>query len=163
MNRTKIRPLGKTVSTTSNSNSDYADYVYMPDTGISSQNINDPTTLKQLTDDIHMLNKESHKQIYVFLRKHKPSTFFTQETNTVIFNRDMLTANVLVELHNLVHLCKQNEARQSIIDIQKKQYHDDMDSQKRPSKEVEIEDNPLSLSEQQKFVRMLDLNDSFKS
>lgn len=153
MNRTKIRPLGKLVSTAANSDTDF---VYQPDTGVTEKHFSDPALLKQLTDDIHALDKESHKQIYLLLRKHKDISFFTQESTMLIFNRDMLSQDVLVELHNLVHMCKENQARRTVIGVHEKQYADNLP--KSVSLAVTIEDNQTPISEGQKLQNMLLLN-----
>lgn len=159
--KTKIRTLGKKVAAAA----ELPILNYQPDTGISDNELKDSRVLDKLTIDIQGLDKESHKQIYVLLRKHKPQKFFTQESKTVIFDRDALPEEALKELYDLVQLCRENEERTKIIKRAEREYlgdrpkvKEDEDNGIPPSLEVYDPGFKSNPSEQQKLKNMLSLN-----
>lgn len=156
---TKIKTLGKNVG---------ADAVnpllnYQADTGISYEELKNGRILDKLTADIQSLDKESHEQIYVLLRKHKPEKFFTHESKTLIFDRDSLSEEALKQLYDLVKLCCENQRRDRIIKKAEQEYLGSLDSivvnndiaQSLGDYDTDFKYNP---SEQQKLTEMLFLN-----
>lgn len=157
--KTKIRTLGKSVAAAA----ELSQHEYQADTGISDKQLEDARVLDRLTMDIQGLDKESHKQIYLLVRKYKPSKFFTQESKTLIFDRDSLSDKAIMELYNLVELCKENQERSKVIKEAERVYLGD-----RPKETEDDNGIPPSLeaydpdfsnpSEKQKLKNMLSLN-----
>uniref|UniRef100_A0A6C0J7N9 Uncharacterized protein n=1 Tax=viral metagenome TaxID=1070528 RepID=A0A6C0J7N9_9ZZZZ len=158
---TKITSLGRDVVYVNNENNEYK-----PDYGVNKKNMDDINLLNKLTRDINECDKESHKQIYMMLRRYQPMKIFTQEQNCIIFDRNSLTKTQLLELYNLIEMCKENMKRIKIVKKAENEYIGERDKNTSylednripPSLDTykpDFKDNP---SEKQKVKNMLSLN-----
>jgi len=160
MSSTKIKTLGKSAA----AEAELPLLNYQANTGISEKDLKDSRVLDKLTMDIQSLDKASHEQIYVLLRKYKPRRFFTQESKTLIFDRDSLSNENLKELYDLVQMCKENQKREQTIKTAERAYLGDRpkntaeDTGIPPSLEVYDPDFKSNPSEQQKLKTMISLN-----
>ena len=68
-----------------------------------------------LVRDVSALDKESHSEMYLFLRNYAPADVFTTDYTGTHFSVDSLTDIQLTELYKIVAMCKENAQRSQTI------------------------------------------------
>jgi hypothetical protein len=126
MSKLRIKPLGKSTGITIGSEEKFA---YAPDSQISIKQL-DSKKLNSLTEDIKLLDKKSHIMIYTLIRKYKGAKFFTRDGDHIIFNRDKLPKKILLDLYNLVELCKKSISEKKRFEMRQTQHDDKINNLK---------------------------------
>lgn len=97
---------------------------YDPDFDVTLDRVKDKTNLSDLVKDINNLDKKSHEQIYIMLRRHKDLKFFRTDYVGTHINSAELDDNILLELYRTVKMCKLNNERKKVIESAHQEYDD---------------------------------------
>lgn len=135
---------------------------YQAESYLSDDSFKDQMMLDELVKDIEKLDKESHYEIYINIRKYKPDRFFTTQGNQTFFNRDQLSLKELRDLYNIVQLSKQSLERKRVIKQAEQLHYDTMKSSEIDNNDVLVNltqhDNKFNNpSEEKKLEHLLDL------
>ena len=88
----------------------------------------DQLTINDIISDIQSLDKEAHEQIYLLIRGFKPAGFFTTDRSGggTHFDLSELTDRQLLEMQRTIQLCKENQARQDVLQRAQLEHHHNM-------------------------------------
>jgi hypothetical protein len=137
-------------------------YNALPD--LSAEELQQEKKLSQLLEDISSLGPQSHAMLYKKIRSYKQPNFFVVNNSGTHFNRSSLTPSMMLELYQLVKLCKADEKRQNVIDNCKNQHDEIMDAtnerirssaEKVPVSLSAFDDSVRNPSETEKLNKML--------
>lgn len=128
-------------------------------------NMNDPKMVEELIRNISLLDKQSHKEIYLTIRKFKSNTFFAANNVDTRFNIYGLNAKERKELYQMVNFCLQDLERKKVLKQATKEHSTELeylehklyanDAKELPNTEIPLPVNP---SEVDKIKDMLNMN-----
>ena len=84
--------------------------------GFDNKDMNDPAVIDGMVRAIAELDKESHAEIYLTIRKFRSRKFFAANNLDTRFNVYALNERERLELDHTIELCRINMQRKSVLE-----------------------------------------------